>query len=480
MLRLVACVVMWLAVLTGESLDAGVWHAAKQTVRKVVTKGKGVSKLKKGVMATLVVAICSMSCDEQRALYDSVFTEHVDEVGNLPIMQGATTAHQTQLFVLTSQQDDYDFSLLDGEGNEIAPAEIDVDRHLGGGVQAAMQRVSFHELMPAAGYLLQVRSGTGEMLDVRELKTLDPAEQTLRFAFGSCMYDKQSQRDIWEQMVMLSPDVIFLIGDNVYADDNVNPATPAILWQRYYETRSAINLFRSKQLIPVMAVWDDHDFGSNNSDLTYPHKNEALRVFQTYFGSDADENFQPSGIGVGSSFSIYGYDFLLLDDRTFRTPVDSVPQWHFGAAQSQWLWDNLVGKDYAFIVSGDQFFGGYRTRKDSFQSDHPDRFTTFFAELKDSDARVVFLSGDKHYTEIMAIPPETLGYQTYELTSSPMHSSAVPLPPNNPLRLLGKGSTYNFMLVEVHKSSAGLHLLATSYTHGGRVLFSGEYTIAAK
>ena len=470
--RLIACVIMMLVLLAGERLDGN----ANQVVRKLATQTKGIDKLKKVVAtAGLITALCLSSCDEQNVLYEAVFTEHADDVGSLPIMQGATTTDQTQFFILTSQDDDYAFSLLDGDGNTIVPATI-TDRHLD--AERAMWQVSFHELMPATDYLLQVHSGADELLDVRELQTLDPTKQTLSFAFGSCMYDQLSQRDIWEQMVALNPDVIFLIGDNVYADTDEQQATPDMLWQRYYETRNTLNLFRNKQLIPVIAVWDDHDYGANNSDLTYPHKHEALQVFQTFFGSAATDNFQFSGIGVGSSFSIYGYDFLLLDDRTFRTPIGSTPQWHFGASQSQWLWNNLVGKDYVFLVSGDQFFGGYAPRKDSFQSNHPDRFNHFLAELKNNDTRVVFLSGDKHYTEIMAIPLETLGYQTYELTSSPLHANSNPLRPNNPLRLLGKGSVYNFMLVEASKSSEGLHLQATSYTSGGRVLFSGTYTVS--
>ena len=78
----------------------------------------------------------------------------------------------------------------------------------------------------------------------------------------------------------------------------------------------------------------------------------------------------------------------------------------------------------------------------------------------------------------MEIPEELLGYQTYEFTSSPMHSSYRTLPRGNPLRIAGKASAKNnFMLIEASKLGTGLHLRATSYTVGGTVLFSGDYTI---
>ena len=108
-------------------------------------------------------------------------------------------------------------------------------------------------------------------------------------------------------------------------------------------------------------------------------------------------------IGAASFFSIYGFNFLLLDNRSFRTPHGSSPQWHFGAQQVQWLLQSLASKDYAFLFSGDQFFGSYFP-KDSFQRNHPQRLTDFLAQLRASEAKVVFMSGDRHYTEVMRIP----------------------------------------------------------------------------
>ena len=434
------------------------------------------SKLRQRALTTVMsLAACTnlLSCgDWEREAYRDFITNDAE---GLPIMQGATTANQTQVFVLTTQSDDYDFSLVDGEGNEIFPVVIAKGSRQGYG--RVVQHVSFKGLIPNSTYLLQVHSAAGELLDERELQTLDPSKQELRFAFGSCMADYRPQGDIWQQMVALNPDVIFLVGDNVYTN-NISPITaPDFMWMRYVSTRGALNLFRSRQLIPVIAVWDDHDYGMSNGDLSYPHKEESLSIFKTFFASNDTENFYMPDIGAASFFSIFGYNFFLLDDRTFRTPQGSSPEWHFGEAQSRWLLNNLVSKDYAFLISGDQFFGGY-IHKDSFQGRHPERFVDFLAELKASEAKVIFMSGDRHFTEIMEIHEELLGYQTYEFTSSPMHSSYRSLPRRNPLRIAGKASEKNnFMLIEASKLSTGLRLTATSYTVGGAVLFSGDYTI---
>ena len=84
-----------------------------------------------------------------------------------------------------------------------------------------------------------------------------------------------------------------------------------------------------------------------------------------------------------------------------------------------------------------------------------ERFLEFLDELADSDAKVLFLSGDRHFTEIMEIPAEVLGYQTYEFTSSPVHSNHRKIPPHNPLRVAGKGSVNNFMLVRSQQIQHG-------------------------
>ena len=462
-------------VFVADSSSAGAFSNVSQAVSKIIAASKA-SKLGQRVLTTaMVVATCAnlLSCGEDY-LAHKVFV--ANELEGLPIMQGATTSTQTQVFVLTTQSDDYDFSLVDGEGNEIFPVVVAKGSYQGS--EHVMQHVFFKGLTPNFAYLLQVHSAAGELLDERELQTLDPSKQELRFAFGSCMSDYRPQGDIWQQMVALSPDVIFLIGDNVYTNKLSLITAPDFMWMRYVSTRSTLNLFRSRQLIPVIAVWDDHDYGMSNGDLSYPHKEESLSIFTTFFASNDTENFYMPNIGAASFFSIYGYNFFLLDDRTFRTPQGSSPEWHFGEAQSQWLLHNLVNKDYAFLISGDQFFGGY-IPKDSFQGSHPERFVDFLHELKSSNTKAVFLSGDRHFAEIMEIPVEVLGYSTYEFTSSPVHAiiHRKRLPRRNPLRVAGEDPMDNFMLIEASKLSTGLHLKATSYTVGGAVLFSGDYTI---
>lgn len=439
-----------------------------------VTSGRGFFVAGAAAAAVVFFACVHLpSCDmnrDYRMRRDLISSEEI--AGSLAIMQGVTTETRTQIFVLTEAGSDYLFSLLDGEGRKILPSATNEDGYRDS--KQVMQRLLFQGLVPSSSYLFQVRSSsTAELIDERELRTLNPSRRDLRFAFTSCILDSYLQDDIWKHMVALDPDVIFLIGDNVYTDTLKDQTTPSDLWARNFETRARVSLFRNRKLVPVIATWDDHDYGKNNADRDYPHKKESLAVFKTFFASDQTKNFRVPGIGVASFFAIYGYNFFLLDNRTFRTAKGDSPEHHFGEVQSQWLWSNLRGKEHAFLISGDQFFGGYYV-KDSFQGHHPRRFLDFVAKLRDLDTKVVFLSGDRHFTEIMKIPGKILGYRTYEFTASPAQAEPREFFFPNLLRVEGKDNVTNFMLVEV---STGLDLRATSYTTGGKILFSGDYTV---
>lgn len=403
----------------------------------------------------------------------------------LAIMQGVTGLDYTQALVLKPGEQSYRYVLIDTQGKELAPHTTSVAKHPSSAWQ--VQRVVFSNLKPNSSYRLRVyQQQKRQLIDERSLRTLTTTRHRIRLAVASCMDDHTAQGDIWQQMVQLNPDVIFLIGDNVYADkhidgkpENVNPK-PADLWRRYVETRNYIALFKSKKLVPVVAIWDDHDYGMNNSGRNFPYKKESLQVFEAFFASNPSNNYQRAGIGNAAVFNAYGFHFFLLDNRTFRTVAKkSTPQQHFGKQQLQWLWRNISGKDYALLITGGQFFGGYH-RFESFEGNHYQAFKQFLNKLKTLNTKVAFVSGDRHITEIMRIPSTTLGYQTYEFTSSPIHGKLYPgdwdkIP--NPRQVAAQDLQHNFMLLELERNRGKLSINATSYTKGGKKLFSGNYYV---
>ena len=80
----------------------------------------------------------------------------------------------------------------------------------------------------------------------------------------------------------------------------------------------------------------------------------------------------------------------------------------------------------------------------------------------------------------MRIPERMLGYQTYEFTTSPIHAKPDSVVWNNLLNVLrvqGHDRTHNFMFVRATKGARQLRLQVSAHTHGGRILFSGNYPV---
>jgi len=238
---------------------------------------------------------------------------------------------------------------------------------------------------------------------------------------------------IWEKLRSEKPELIFLNGDVVYVDSfdfvERTKATDLDIWQRYIDSFRRIPLYHWHRLTPILATWDDHDFGSNDGDRDFISKKEALRVFRGFFGATQIMNHYEQGpYGVSSVFKAFGQRFFLMDDRTYRQPnkdqKTQEPFGHWGKQQHEWLLTNLKKETMpAWIFNGNQIFNGKALGfKEAFEMNHPKHFQSLIEELKQINSPVVFSSGDIHFSEIMRIPKERIGYETYEISSSSMHS----------------------------------------------------------
>src|SRR6266542_3357417 len=86
---------------------------------------------------------------------------------------------------------------------------------------------------------------------------------------------------------------------------------------RYRRQRSFEPLQRLLTAAPQVAIWDDHDYGPNDSDASYTLKGETLALFKRYWAN-------PS-YGLPEAPGVFGYahlgdvDLFLLDDRYYRS-----------------------------------------------------------------------------------------------------------------------------------------------------------------
>lgn len=406
-------------------------------------------------------------------------------MNEVPVLQGVTSNSQARFVILAPKNDRLAY-FVRGPNKTV---RLHPERYFREFSPLATDQIEAFELDPAQSYELLVLGPDGTLWDKRQFRALDLNKKNARLAIVSCQDDslKNEMKAMGAQLIAEKPDAILMIGDNVYADHlpgGWQLAAREQLWNRYVDTRSVSPLFRAKTLVPVFATWDDHDYGRNDSDRTNPGKEEAFKVFRAFFDQAHPGPSFETGPGVASVWKGFGLRFLMLDDRTFRSPnrVDLPDQTHFGPQQEEWILLHLnAAREPVFMISGDQFFGAYHPFE-SYQGNQPKSFAQQLPRWKNT-ARVpvIFVSGDRHLTEIIKVPKQAMGYPTYELTSSPLHSSvfAGALAKNpNPNQLVGKDGIQNYMIVTVLKAEPKrVDLDVQSYTMEHKLVYQKKLTV---
>lgn len=335
-------------------------------------------------------------------------------------------------------------------------------------------------------YELYVLGPKGELWDRRQFRALDVNKKRPRIALVSCLNSDftKIQRQMWKELLEQKPDLLVMMGDNVYTDLRTRTPSPDDIWDRYVETWNILSFFKAPVLVPTLATWDDHDYGAGDGDRTFAHKTETTDIFFSFFPQRKMADGFSRGPGVSAWASMFGVQLVLLDNRSFRSPKKLPPQeqTHLGFDQEVWLLGRLqIARTPVFLISGDQFFGGYHTFE-SYEGSHPDSFKKHMKEWFKVRSPLVFVSGDRHLTEILEVPAQRFGYQTFELTSSAMHARTYPdsfkkFP--TPYRIAGQDGEYNYMIVELMDvSRQQIRLEAKAFGLGTKLFF--QKTLAVK
>ena len=398
--------------------------------------------------------------------------------GGWPILQGPTDDASTTIILLHPRAEQFRCE-LSGLGDRGLSHAL-VDRWDLPGSTFAVTELFVAGLVPGESCRLRVLGENGALIDERSFGALDTRKEECRFAVASCMSDYIPHRttSMWETLQNERCDFVFLVGDTCYADNDNPHRDEAGYSRRYAEARSRLGWFRMPRLTPTFATWDDHDYGLNNSDASLPQKAFTQQLFRRFFGVTGNQSWKPSSFGVGSALEVCGQRFYLLDDRSFRAPAGEIGGRHWGGEQTDWLLADLARSDRpAWLLNGSQFYGGY-LGKESFEGDHAEDFANFRASLRRVSAPVAFISGDVHFSEVMKIDRGDLGYETYEFTSSSMHSLTFPWHQHrqtNPRRLDSEWR-HNFLVFDV-STRGGWEMGVRCVTDGNATSFSRRLQI---
>lgn len=417
-----------------------------------------------------------------RAALTSENQYDLTDQGNLVIVQGATSDTVTHFSVMLPKLKDYYYEIADRKGQVVAAAMTKTKVAMSEGMHWKVDKLRVEGLSPNRVYQLRVWDSRGrkevvdssELVDHREFKMLDINKKgsTPKFALLSCLSDafkfRKVREKMWRRLEKENPAFIIINGDVVYVDGfEFVPrisASESDIWLRYVDSLRNTPLFFQKRLRPILATWDDHDFGTDNSNKTFASREVSSRVFHAFFGSDnIDGVFEMDKNAVNSAFHAFGQSFYLMDDRYHREAESfDLPYAHWGQAQHEWLLASINAKRLpSWIINGDQIFMDKvvvedRKINESMLGDHPTHLKQLVADLRASGVPVIFASGDVHFSEVMNIEADFLGYPTYEITASPGHSYIYHHKPNweNPRRLIA-GRDHNYVMLQATATPTG-------------------------
>ena len=126
-------------------------------------------------------------------------------------------------------------------------------------------------------------------------------ENTTRVAFGSCARQERPQ-PIWDAIGARDPDLFVFLGDNVYG----NTRDMTVLRDQYASLAAKPEFRWFRRRVPVFATWDDHDYGENNADASYPMKRESKQIFLDFFNEPRDSERRTRVGGIYASYVMGG------------------------------------------------------------------------------------------------------------------------------------------------------------------------------
>lgn len=261
----------------------------------------------------------------------------------------------------------------------------------------------------------------------------EPTHLIRKILFGSCI-KHESPMPILDTMLGEVPDLILFLGDNVYADTE-DMSEMRACYDRLAENQAFANL---RARYPIMATWDDHDYGVNDGGADFSQREASKQEFLRFWRVPQTSPLR-SRDGIYDS-AIIGPEgqrvqLILLDTRFFRSPLargekrriggpyipdDDPSKTLLGDAQWTWLEEQLrKPAELRVICSSIQCLPEAQGQET--WSNLPRERARLFKLIENTDADgVVLLSGDRHWAELSRLEQD-VPYPLYEMTSSSLN-----------------------------------------------------------
>ncbi len=277
---------------------------------------------------------------------------------------------------------------------------------------------------------IEITSNWGDLVTFRTPPN-ESGPCTIRLAWGSCadcasLQNKNHALPAFDAIREENVDFVLLCGDNYYyVDDKGNTnsgsknnpdwGSVTCLQKRALASRKRAEVAKFVRHQPVIATWDDHDFGWNNAyykvngKVSWEMREDSAQIFRSLFPNIYSYD-------TGNLYTVFRWGPIAVFLIDGRYDSDTKKSRFWGPAQLKKLKCDLKTHANAavrIIVSGPVFLR-HKTR-----SENAEIIKQITA---DGGGRVLILSGDVHYSEARVSSVSSMAgpQKILEATCSPL------------------------------------------------------------
>jgi len=307
-----------------------------------------------------------------------------------------------------------------------------------------------------------------------------PAANTVlqRIGFGSCQ-TSATPIPILDQITAENADLFIYLGDNVYGSGRPGNATLPNLREQYANLAALPEFQRLRQQTPMMAIWDDHDYGMGDGGGDFAFKHMAEKIFLEFWNEPKTSiRRKRDGLYDAKVFGVKGnqVQIIMLDTRFFRSspliPSDEpfakgkeryLPSFDpnmtmLGGEQWRWFAEQLQQPaDIRLVVTSLQVL----PEDHGWEAWHNLELQRqkFFQTLQTSQAKgIIILSGERHLSAFYK-KEGIADYPIYEFTASSLNRKfADKTDEYDTLQLAPAYTPHNYGMIEIDWEGRNLSL----------------------
>ncbi|MEQ3515224.1 alkaline phosphatase D family protein [Pseudoalteromonas sp. BZB3] len=323
------------------------------------------------------------------------------------------------------------------------------------------------------------------------------ADQVDKILFGSCSH-QDKDIPIFDAINKEQADLFVFLGDNVYGDTE----NMTVLKSKYHKLGIKPGFAQLRANTPVIAMWDDHDYGENDAGKEYPFKEASRKIMLDFWQEPKDSPRRTRDSGIYTSY-MYGEEaqrvqVIMPDLRWNRPALSSIGEFRYwlnsffnnvgpyrpvddatsmlGEEQWQWLEQELLKPAKVKVIASSLQLIPDFTGWESWANFPADRQRLFDFIEKHKIGGVIMISGDTHWGELSKYQAKQ-NYPLWEVTSSGLTQKWKDVSPNKH-RVGESTSDVNYGFIEIDWQQAdpniefGLKDINGDVTHKQSMLLS--------